>query len=1668
MPGIALPQGLEEKLDSLAADVKRWRFRRGVSLSAVVVCAVPVVLVLLDRSLQLSAWLRIGLLALGVGVMAASVWWFVFRWWKQPVPASALAAAIEKEFPHLSERLQTLVELNEHAEPGNGSKAMIAILVNDTLRRSKKLDFNKAAPKAFSRNVVLGAGTLALVAAGLFVVVGGNTESLRRLLLPWYSPPVDVPYDLKVSSKDVVVRRGEPVTLSAYLERTKSTGELPTSLTLTFRMKDGSAEKRLPMSGDEQAAFTLTWPSATEDFEYRIETPHHLSAWYTVSAVDAVNLADGSTVRFTAPAYATATVPERTVQGLQDLEALQHSTATLELKWNRKPVDVLVEWRATDAKPEVGGQNIPFELTNDLGKHGLKTSLDLPSDGTLKVTLFAEKGLSTTVQVPFRATPDAAPKFERAAGMPGEPREFSSTGTLELELAVTDDVAVAELWFDYAKQLDPEANFTTESITLPLGTKSTAGKVGIPLAGKFKVGESYRVRLRARDNRRMPELGLAPNEGTYPAGSWVTVRIVDNAKTLAEQDILANRNNTDRQLDEIRKQLQETRNSVNALAKQTQGQANFKPDQLKQNLTNQDGTRQTARQLGELADRTGTPAALAKPARETADQQLAVAEEELKKSNVAGDAPTRDEAMQKALRQLDAALDKLTELKRLNLAAANEQMDRQQLDELAKQQEALTKEIEQAKPEELKALAEKQKELQEKLNKLQQQSDVLNNGKAAADQARAEKEADNLQKLADRMRELDEAMTKTREEAKRSSLEELSKRQQKLGKDAAELGRKTQGPATVAQAQPLDRKSLEQAEELLKKNQPADALTEQEKAARELDRLAESLAKAAEDRRNDAKEAATQLHRWQQDLNRRTQDAVKQAGGMTDTQRKELTAEQSAIRKATERLKLPQSGALEGLQQAAGKKAADAANQLKQSGSSASGPMSESATALEELAKAIPTNKQRREEALKELDELRKKQDQLAKGVKEAADAIKTNPDDARTKEDFAKATARNAEQEDELRKKIDQLDTPGAENRRQRAGDAARQAADDLRKGLTQDSSTSQEQLKRELDKLKSNLEGKATADEKAGELARMQNDLTRNLKKTNTPEELQRLQRQQEEIGKKTNELKAPEAPAQLSDAQAATKAAQRSGEKQNPDMDELRKKADKAAEALDQLAERLNRENPEQRLERLAKQREAEADKANRAEASRPDLSRSADARKSAENDLQELKDTPGGSAQTAKKQLQDALEKLARQDEPDRAKDLQKQAADAARKLADAGRKNGDLKKQPGNESASADAADDKDPANKLPTGKAAQEARDLAKEQRDLRTDVAKAAERAAKGEQPKPNGEDRLGDAAKKQRDLAEQMKQLQQGEQNQDLADAAKQGQKAEQQLKAGDAEGAKKSAEDAAEKLRDGAKDAKPDTAKKANDLAQKQDDLAGQLEKATPDDQAQRQQRRLDELAEDADQAAKQTREAGKQQDPGSAKSKQLDKAADAAEQAKQMMQQAERHAKNGKANDAKQSRLDAEKKMEDAARQARGDKPGEGKASKQQQEAAEQLQQADQAMNEAAKQMGKGEGKPSAKASEQAAKSLQQARDQLAQGEGKGKGEGQGQGSGSSPGNGGGSASGELPSIVVQNLGKPWGELPGDVKSSILVELKAKYGDDYARLIKLYFEQLAEKK
>ena len=49
--------------------------------------------------------------------------------------------------------------------------------------------------------------------------------------------------------------------------------------------------------------------------------------------------------------------------------------------------------------------------------------------------------------------------------------------------------------------------------------------------------------------------------------------------------------------------------------------------------------------------------------------------------------------------------------------------------------------------------------------------------------------------------------------------------------------------------------------------------------------------------------------------------------------------------------------------------------------------------------------------------------------------------------------------------------------------------------------------------------------------------------------------------------------------------------------------------------------------------------------------------------------------------------------------------------------------------------------------------------------------------------------------------------------------------------------------------------------------------------------------------------------------------------------------------------------------------------------------------------------------------------------------------------------------------ELKDAIKARTGRNWGELPGHLRSEILQMSQGKYRDDYARLIQLYFREIA---
>ncbi|HEY8506136.1 MAG TPA: hypothetical protein VIL46_16235, partial [Gemmataceae bacterium] len=115
-------------------------------------------------------------------------------------------------------------------------------------------------------------------------------------------------------------------------------------------------------------------------------------------------------------------------------------------------------------------------------------------------------------------------------------------------------------------------------------------------------------------------------------------------------------------------------------------------------------------------------------------------------------------------------------------------------------------------------------------------------------------------------------------------------------------------------------------------------------------------------------------------------------------------------------------------------------------------------------------------------------------------------------------------------------------------------------------------------------------------------------------------------------------------------------------------------------------------------------------------------------------------------------------------------------------------------------------------------------------------------------------------------------------------------------------------------------------------------------------------------------------------------------------------------------------------------------------------------------------QAQNRLGQGQARAAGEAMEQASDALSQASQQLGQSRPAQAANRQPAGQ---PGGNVGTARGApdlslFPEEARKYAGKPWGELPGELRTRIVQDLRARYGEDYARVIKYYFEQLAERK
>src|SRR5207253_1749467 len=110
---------------------------------------------------------------------------------------------------------------------------------------------------------------------------------------------------------------------------------LPHTSTLVCTDAQGATTRRR-MQADRSDAFSLALDKVAGDFTYFVEAGDAVSTTFRVTAVEPIELADGSpAVTLTPPEYARENVEPQTVAGFGDLSALQYSRVRFEFHFTQ-------------------------------------------------------------------------------------------------------------------------------------------------------------------------------------------------------------------------------------------------------------------------------------------------------------------------------------------------------------------------------------------------------------------------------------------------------------------------------------------------------------------------------------------------------------------------------------------------------------------------------------------------------------------------------------------------------------------------------------------------------------------------------------------------------------------------------------------------------------------------------------------------------------------------------------------------------------------------------------------------------------------------------------------------------------------------------------------------------------------------------------------------------------------------------------------------------------------------------------------------------------------------------------------------------------------------------------------------------------------------------------
>jgi hypothetical protein len=890
-----LPKPLLDKLRAIIGRVRRLLFIRGFFATLAVALACLLIIMAIDASVTLfSSAARWALSLTGLAITALTAWWFLIRPLSRRFTLTHIARILEIRHPELQERISTAVELMSSKDPDSvrGSQELIGAVVDSAV-----VDVNKVDPKTEfqgrrASRVMLVAG----VAAALFLVLFAIfPRHIGVLAARAFAPFMDIGNawsdTLTVKPGDIQVAIGQAVTIEMTVKHDKMR-----RADLRRKLPDGTESvERMQFMGDAPDGakrFAVTFPAVDQSFDYRIRAGSAVSEFFSVEAVPKPAV-EKLSFRYEFPAY-TKREPVEAPSENGEIAVLAHSKVTVIAATN-KPV--------TEANFQIVGQEIESQPVIEPGQVSWSFTLAPKTASRWRAKLKDGNGFeSDPIDYPVTALPDRAPQIKIVSPAVKE-LKLRPTELVPVKYDAAEDIGLA----DVTMLVAVEGEAAPREIAQPkpesdgqAGTWHGAAELNLASLNLQPNQKKVVVQLRARDT--LPTEFEGPNQGL---SDKLTIIIDNNARTLAEQTLAAQKEEIRKAIDSAKQELAQAKQEAQQAERELAREEKVNPQAMRELDEFRERANKAQETLRQVAQRTEDTVfePQGEQLEKVADTEVAEAREAADMIPVSDKREERVAEAKTAQKEVDKAITELAKIEKTLNDADKEMKTVAELSQLANEQRQLAQKAQQQAQQQQQAQKQQQAQPQQPQGAQPQPQMTPEQMKQLAqfqaEQARiqqqlGEKLKDSPKALRDILAQQQQEAAQLAQQAKQAAQEQTDL--QKMAEAAAAQNNpdkqealKEQLMASLEQRQQQIAQETGQLKEQLNQQQ-AQAGKPLENAAQETQQAAESLQQKGETAENmqaasqAAKEASKALSQASEQAEKMAAQQEQQAGQQPNQQ----------------------------------------------------------------------------------------------------------------------------------------------------------------------------------------------------------------------------------------------------------------------------------------------------------------------------------------------------------------------------------------------------------------------------------------------------------------------------------------------------------------------------------------------------------------------------------------------------------------------------------------------------------------------------------------------------------------------------------------------------------------------------------------------------------------